>query len=282
MSTLRELARAGGTTLLPGVHDAISARAAEEAGFAGIAIGGSGVAATQLALPDVGLQSFGEYRDAIARILAATRLPAMIDGEDGFGDVRAVTRTVRALEALGVGGIAFEDLGFPPSTGGRPPWVVDEAVIVAKLEAALAARDDDELMIVGRTDAAGVLGLDEALRRARRYEEVGVDAVLLTGLADLDAMERLRAAVSVPLIAIVVEGGPWAVPTPTQLQAMGYELALYPATLMLAGVSAYRGALERIRAGATDLPPDSAGYGEIQRLVRTEDWAGIEARSAAT
>lgn len=282
MSSLRELARAGGTTLLPGVHDAISARAAEDSGFAGIAIGGSGVAATQLALPDVGLQSFGEYRDAIARILAATRLPAMIDGEDGFGDVRAVTRTVRALEALGVGGIAFEDLGFPPAAGGRPPWVVDEAVIVAKLEAALAARGDDELMIVGRTDAAGVLGLDEALRRARRYEEIGVDAVLLTGLTDLEAMERLRAAVSVPLIAIVVEGGPWVVPTPAQLEAMGYELALYPATLMLAGVSAYRGALERIRGGATDLPADSVGYGEIQRLVRSEEWAGIETRSATT
>jgi 2-methylisocitrate lyase-like PEP mutase family enzyme len=191
--------------LMPGAHDALTARMIENAGFTAFGIGGAALSATQLALPDAGLQSFGEYRDAVSRILEGSRLPVMVDGENGFGDVKAITRTVRTFEMMGVGGLSFEDLTFPPIMGARPT-VMSRQEIRAKLEAALAARSRRSLFIIGRTDTAYVLGLEEALQRAREFETLGTDAVLATGLADRDAYKQLRDAVKVPIIAVDLHG----------------------------------------------------------------------------
>jgi 2-methylisocitrate lyase-like PEP mutase family enzyme len=113
----------------------------------------------------------------------------MVDGENGFGDAKAVTRTVRSFEGLGVAAIAFEDLVFPPPLN-RPPSVIAKAEMEAKLRAALAARN--EMLIIGRTDAAYAVGLDEAILRAKAYTALGVDGLIVPGLADLDAYKRLR------------------------------------------------------------------------------------------
>ncbi|UNK46080.1 isocitrate lyase/PEP mutase family protein [Arthrobacter sulfonylureivorans] len=278
MTGMRSLIRSDQTILIPGAHDAITARMIEDAGFDILAIGGASLAATQLALPDIGLQSFGEYRDAVGRILQGSTLPAMVDGENGFGDAKAITRTVRSFEALGVAGMSFEDLSFPPVLG-VPPSVISEAEMTVKLEAALAARQNPATFIVGRTDAAGILGLDAGLERARLYEDIGVDAVLLTGVPDVESLKRARDAVTVSIIAIIVENGPWATATPEELSAMGYEFALYPATLMLAGLTGYRQGLDAIRSGSTALPADSIGHQGLRSLVRPEDWAAVDARA---
>jgi 2,3-dimethylmalate lyase len=145
------LSRTGKPLLLPGAHDALSARMIEDAGFTAYGIGDSALSATQLAMPDAGLQSFGEYRDGVARIMEGSSLPLMVDGENGFGDAKAVTRTVRSFEKLGVAAIAFEDLVFPPPLN-RPPAVIAQAEMEAKLNAALGARN--KMLIIGRTDAA--------------------------------------------------------------------------------------------------------------------------------
>lgn len=280
MTSLRSLIRPGHTVTMPGAHDAITARLIEHAGFEAYSIGGSALAATQMALPDIGIQSFGEYRDSIARTTQGSALPFMVDGENGFGDQKAVTRTVRTFEALGVSAMAFEDLTFPPTLG-VPPTVIDLDDMTIKLEAAVAAKTNPETMIIGRTDAAAVIGLDEGISRAKHFETLGVDGVLLTGVADHDALKRVRDEISVPIIAIVIESGPWAAATPDELASIGYELAVYPAGVLLGGLSGYRDALERMRSGNVTLPDDNFGHGGLRELLRPDEWAGIDAAAIA-
>jgi 2,3-dimethylmalate lyase len=260
--------------IMPGAHDALSARLIEDAGFAAYGIGGSAVAATQLALPDVGLLSFAEYRDAVARIMSGSRLPVMVDGENGFGDAKAVTRTVRSFEAMGVAGLAFEDLTFPPRLG-VPPSVIPVAEMAAKLRAALAARTGD-MMIIGRTDAAYAVGLDEAISRLKAFEALGCDALLATGLDSLEAMKRVRDSVKLPLIAVVVEGIPWFAPTPAELAEAGFEMALYPATLMMRAAGAMAAGLDAIRAENVTPSPDAISFPAFAQALRVAEWAAID------
>jgi 2,3-dimethylmalate lyase len=274
MNLLRALLNQGHPVLLPGAHDALTARLIEDAGFAAYGIGGSAVAATQLALPDAGIQSFAEYRDAVARIMGGSRLPVMVDGENGFGDAKAVTRTVRSFEAMGVAALALEDLSFPPRLG-APPSVVTVDEMAAKLRAALVARTG-EMMIVGRTDAAYAVSLEDAIIRLQAYEALGCDALLATGLGDLDAMKRVRDAVKVPLIAVVVEGIPWFAPTPAQLGEAGFEMALYPATLMMRAAGAMVAGLDAIRAGHVAASLEALSFPAFSQALRVADWAAID------
>jgi 2-methylisocitrate lyase-like PEP mutase family enzyme len=273
------LADTRGPLLLPGAHDALSARMIEDAGFAAYGIGGAAVAATQLALPDIGAHSFGEYRDTVARITEGSRLPVMVDGENGFGDAKAVTRTVRSFERLGVGGLALEDLVFPPRLA-RPPAVISPAEINTKLAAALAARQNDGFFIIGRTDAAYTVSLDEALQRARAFEQLGVDAVLVPGLPDLAAYQRLRDAVRVPIFAVVVPGSPWFAPSAAQLAQVGIEAALYPAVLLFGITHAMGAALASIRSDK-GAPPAGFELSSLGRLLKAGDWAAIDQRFGA-
>jgi 2-methylisocitrate lyase-like PEP mutase family enzyme len=266
------LSRTGKPLLLPGAHDALSARMIEDGGFAAYGIGGSALSATQLAMPDAGLQSFGEYRDGVARIMEGSSLPLMVDGENGFGDAKAVTRTVRSFEKLGVAAIAFEDLVFPPPLN-RPPAVITQAEMEVKLAAALAARA--EMLIIGRTDAAYAVGLDEATRRAKAYAALGVDGLIVPGLPDLDAYKRLRAAVAVPIIAVVVPGSPWFAPSQHELAEAGIEAALYPAAILWRIIAATMQGLDAIRS-AGGAGPDGFDPRSIGALLKLPEWAAID------
>lgn len=276
MNDLRALLAGNGPLLLPGAHDALSARMIQEAGFTAYGVGAAALSATQLALPDIGILSFGEYRDAVSRIMEGSSLPVLIDGENGFGDVKAVTRTVRSFERMGAGGIAFEDLNFPPRLG-RAPTVIPVAEMQAKLRAALAARQDERMMIVARTDAAYAVDVNEALRRITGYVALGADAVIVPGLPDREAYQRLRDAVAVPILAVIVPGSPWFAPTSADLQAIGIEAGIYPAALLTRMVSAIDDGLKAIRtmngaaAGAIDM-------GGVARLLQVPAWTDIDQR----
>jgi len=251
----------------------------ESAGFKAYGVGGAALAATQLALPDVGLQSFGEYRDAVARIIEASDLPVMIDGENGFGDVKAVTRTVRCFERLGVSGIVFEDLSFPPVLS-EAPSVISRSDMNGKLAAALAVRSDERFFIIGRTDAAHALHCDEAIVRAREFQSLGVDAVLATGLPDEDSYRRLRDAVSVPILAVVVPGSPWFALTVAHMRKIGIDAALYPAALLSRIVLAVREGLEAIRSAEGAEPPGFE-MRSLAGLLKAADWAALDQRFRA-
>ena len=275
MNRFESLIRPGRALLLPGVHDALSARMAEQLGFEGLCVGGAAVGIMQFALPDIGLQSFGEYRDCVGRIQSGSTLPIMIDAEDGFGDAKSVTRTVRAFEQMGVDALILEDL--LPLVAGKPIRTLSLAEATIKLEAALRARRSAGTWIVGRTDVAHAGDHAAVAQRARRFEEIGVDAVLATGLRDLEDMRRLRGCVQVPLIALVAQTKPWVAPSLEEASHEGYEILMHAASLMLQVVAATREGLTSLRDRCQptwpSLTPTLEGMG---KLLCTGAWNGID------
>lgn len=278
MIDFNTLSRTGRPLILPGAHDALSARLIENTGFGAYGIGGSALAATQLALPDAGLQSFGEYRDAVARIMEGSSLPVMIDGENGFGDVKAITRTVQSFERLGVSAIAFEDLVMPPHLG-RPPAVDPQPLMEAKLRAALAARKEAGMAIFGRTDAAYAVGVDEAMSRAVAYAALGVDGLIAPGLPDLDSYKRLRDLVAIPIIAVLVPGGPWYAPTVDDLASVGVEAAVCPISILPRVIAAVLDGLQAMSRGDA-APPADFDLRSFATHLRIPEWAEIDRRQA--
>ncbi len=260
--------------VVPGAHDALSARLIEDAGFTMAGIGGSGLSATQLGLPDIGVQSFGEYRDAIGRIVEATRLPIMVDGENGFGDAKAIVRTVRTFERMGIAALAIEDLDFPPRLD-QPPSVISADAMIAKIRAATTARLSGTMAIIARTDAAYAGDSDEAIRRARAYQDAGADAILAVGMPGLDALHRLRDAVAVPLIVLCVPGSPWYAPTLDEVRRVGAEAVIYPATILLHTAAGIAAGITAIAEGGT-LPPSGFGFQQLAAALRVGDWAQID------
>src|SRR6058998_3601431 len=169
--TWKDLLARGEPLLLPCAYDALSARLIERAGFAAYSVGGYALVGARYGLPDIGLVGFGEMSAGIRDIMAASSLPVLVDCDDGYGDAKNVARTIRGYEAMGVAAIFMEDQRAPKRCGhmaGKD--VVDAAVMVAKIRAAVAARQNG-IFIVARTDARAVHGLDEALRRGELYLE---------------------------------------------------------------------------------------------------------------
>jgi 2-methylisocitrate lyase-like PEP mutase family enzyme len=251
----------------PLAHDALSARLIEEAGFRAFTIGGSAMLAARHALPDIGLIGLTDMTAGIRDIAAASSLPFMCDGDDGYGDVKSVVRTVRAYEALGVGGILIEDQARDrkQQRADRAHGVVDEAVIEQKLRAALSARSRPETLIIGRTDAYGVLGLDAALRRADRFRRLGAEGLFVAGLRTETDHERVgRELRGTFLSAAMFEGGdtPWL--TPKVLGQMGFAQVSYPATLVFRMVAT-------LRATLADLRRHALGQGLLAPLADAPD-----------
>jgi 2-methylisocitrate lyase-like PEP mutase family enzyme len=269
----------------PLAHDALSARLIARAGFRAFAIGGSAMLAARFGLPDIGLVGLADMADGIRDIAAATPLPFFADGDDGYGDAKSVARTVETYERLGVGGILIEDQQreHKQQRADKALGVVERAVIEHKLRVALSVRRSPETLIIGRTDAYGVAGLDEALRRAEAFAKLGVDGVFIAGLRSLDDYARVgRELEGVRLSAALFEtpGMPW--PTPSQLGELGFAHVSYPASLMFRIVTTMADALALLRAHAegraTMAQDDRAGDARrvLDDAVELARWQGIE------
>jgi 2-methylisocitrate lyase-like PEP mutase family enzyme len=275
----------------PLAHDALSARLIERAGFRAFAIGGSAMLAARYALPDLGIAALGEMADGIRDIAAATPLPFFADGDDGYGDVKSVARTVERYERMGVGGILIEDQRRdrkqPRAEGAKGVVGIDE--ITQKLRTAMAARRDPDTLIIGRTDAYGALGLDAAIERAERFLALGVDGVFVAGLKTAAEYERVgRQLRGATLSAAVFEGvdTPWL--SPAALREMGYSHVSFPASLMFRMVGVMQetlAALRRHADGIEALAPaaDSARNRKVlDDALDVAKWQRIEADAAST
>ena len=287
--TLRAALAAERPLVTPLAHDALSARLIGRAGFRAFAIGGSAMLASRLGLPDIGLVGLGDMADGIRDIAAASRLPFFADGDDGYGDVKSVARTVETYERLGVGGILIEDQQreHKQQRADRALGVVERAVIEQKLRVALSSRASRETLIIGRTDAYGVAGLDEALRRAEGFAKLGVDGIFVAGVKSLDDYARIgRELGGVALSAALFEtpGMPW--PTPAQLGELGFAHVSYPASLMFRVATAMSDALAALRAhadGRANMAQDTRAADARAMLddaVELKRWQDVERGSA--
>lgn len=245
---LRALVR-DSTVQVPGAFNALVAKMIEAAGFDAMYLSGAAFSAGHLALPDVGLFTLTELVDQTRRLSDATEIPLIVDADTGFGEPINVERTIRELEAAGAAAIQLEDQRLPKRCGhlsGKSLVSVQE--MCAKLRAASAARCDEDLVIIARTDARGVDGVDAALDRAKRYLEAGADWIFPEALADIAEFVRFAREIDAPLVANMTEFGRSPLLTLEELADLGYAAVLYPVTLMRVAMKAVEAALDTIAA----------------------------------
>ncbi|KIG10104.1 isocitrate lyase/PEP mutase family protein [Caballeronia concitans] len=272
MTLAEQLARK--TVLAPGVYDALSALIAEQAGFDALYLSGASIAYTKLGRSDVGLTTFTEVADTLARITERVTLPVIVDADTGFGNALNVKRTVRGFERAGAAMIQLEDQTFPKRCGhldGKS--VIPVAEMCGKLRAALDARERRETLILARTDALAVEGLDAALDRAERYLETGVDALFIEALRSAEQMDVAcaRFASRVPLLANMVEGGKTPVQSAEALSARGFRIVIFPGGAARAVAHTLQGFYNSLREHGTTAPWKArmADFDEINAIIGT-------------
>ncbi len=232
------------TIQIPGVFNALVGRLAEESGFDAVYLSGAALSAGVLALPDVGLFSLTELVTQAGYLTRSLRIPVIVDADTGFGAAVNVERTIVELEAAGVAAIQLEDQELPKRCGHLSgKRLVDAGEMCTKLRAATAARCDADLVLIARTDAASVSGIDEAIDRAKRYLDAGADWIFPEALADRAQFEQFADAIDAPLIANMTEFGKSPLLTLDELADLGYAAVLYPVTLLRVAMYAAQTAL---------------------------------------
>lgn len=228
-AVLRRLLNDKEILVAPGAHDALTARVIEKTGFKAVYMTGYGQAASALGKPDIGLLSMTEMLDRARKIVSSVDIPVIADGDTGFGNAITVMRTVEEYEAAGVAAIQLEDQVAPKRCGhmlGRK--VVSMEEMIGKIKAAKAARKDEDFVIIARTDARTVLGIDEAIKRAKAYEQAGADVIFVESLESVEEMKRVHEEIKVPTLANMVEGGRTPLIKNSELEKIGYSLVIYP------------------------------------------------------
>ena len=279
---LRELLNSGQTVVAPGAFDPLAARLVEEAGFAAVYMTGFGTSAALLGRPDVGLLTMTEMADSAGRIAACVDIPLIADADTGYGNPLNVIRTVGAYEAAGVAGLHIEDQVAPKKCGhmeGKQVIGADE--MAQKVRAAVDARTDPDFVIIARTDARAVEGLDSALYRARRYRDAGADVLFIEALVSEAEIEAAAAAFpDVPLLFNWAEGGKTPPVGLDRLTELGYRIVIFPIGTLLAATAAMRRILREIAAAGTpaSLLGELPTFGEFTDFIGLPEVRGIEQR----
>ncbi|UCF92511.1 MAG: isocitrate lyase/PEP mutase family protein [Desulfobacterales bacterium] len=227
---LRNILSQNKTLLVPGAYDAFSAKILKQAGFEVIYMTGSGVTACLTGMPDVGLLTMTEMVTHARYIVNAIDMPLICDADNGYGNPINVIRTVKEYERVGVAGIHIEDQVAPKKCGHfEGKQVLPPPEMLSKIKAALYAREDEAFLVIARTDARSVLGLDEALRRAHMYFEAGADMIFIESPQSREELKLIGNELkNVPLLVNMVEGGKTPVLPFDDLTAMGFKIVLYP------------------------------------------------------
>ncbi len=277
--TWREALRENSPLLLPVAHDALTARIIELTGYPAYQIGGFALVGSRFAYPDLDLAQYGENSAVMRDIIAASSLPVLVDADNGYGDVKNVTRVVQGYEAMGASAIFLEDQASPKRCGhmvGKK--VVPAEEHVAKIRAAAVARHNPETFIMARTDALAPLGLDEAIRRAELYMEAGADGVYVEAVQSIEQLrETARALHGVPLATSILEGGgrtPWM--DPKELNSLGYSMILYPTTVIFQVARTIQKAVENLKASRPMPAEDSVTFEAYEDMLRLPEWAEFE------
>jgi 2-methylisocitrate lyase-like PEP mutase family enzyme len=267
---------------LPGVYDGITALAAAQAGFGALYLTGYGVHAS-LGLPDVGLASQTEFAQRAAVVEACTGLPLVVDGDSGFGSPANVWRMMRDFERAGAAAVQIDDQEAPRRCGHTPgKRVVSTPEMVQRLRVAVDSRGDTGPLVIARTDALQLHGLDEALRRCEAYARAGADVLFVDAPESEDQMATIGRAFDLPLMANMVPGGKTPLLSAQVLHEMGFAFAIYPSIAWLASAGAIRAVFESLREDRVSPtlsgPPLTAEEGHT--LVGFPDMWAFERRYA--
>jgi len=281
---LRELLSGDQLAMAPGAADALTARLVEQAGFPAVYMTGFGATASRIGCPDVGLLTQTEMATHARDMVRAVDIPVIADADTGYGGPANIERTVREYQQAGVAAIHLEDQAIPKRCGHMggvkliPP---DE--MVRRLQCARAVRAEDDLVIIGRTDARPALGLEEAIRRAQAYRETGVDIVFVDAVKQISDARAIARAIEGPLMISIVEGNETAQLPPDDLTSIGFSLAIYPLSALLSATRAVQEALGELRErGTTQARLDQMmTYAEFSEVVDLEHYMKLDDRFGA-
>jgi 2-methylisocitrate lyase-like PEP mutase family enzyme len=275
--TLRELLAGPGVQMAPGVYDGISGRVAEQAGFRLGYLSGAGVAAGGVGVPDIGLTGLMDVADSARRITVNSGIPYICDADTGYGNILNVIRTVHELELAGVAAIQLEDQVAPKRCGhlaGKECIPAEE--FAQKIRAAAAERSNPDTMIVARTDARAVFGLNEALDRGKRYLDAGADILFIEAPQSLDEIELIAKtfADQAPLLSNQVIGGKTPRLTAKEAEELGYKIIIFPDVFAFAASVFMRRIADRLlREGCSwDCISDAPDSRELFKTMGIDEW----------
>ncbi|MEO7454029.1 MAG: methylisocitrate lyase [Fimbriimonadales bacterium] len=269
--------------IAPGVYDAITARLAEDAGAQALYLSGAGVTNSMTAMPDIALLTMEEMARQAAYVTAAVQIPVFADADTGYGEAWNVIRTVREFERSGLAGIHLEDQVAPKRCGhldGKS--LITKQDMCAKIRAAVDARVDGKFMIIGRTDARGVSGLDEAIERANAYVENGADCIFPEGLQSTEEFAIFRERVPGPLLANMTEFGMTPLITAAEFGHLGYEIVIFPMTAFRIMMKAVGDTYATLLAEGTQqrLIPAMRTRAELYELIRYPEYEALDKKLA--
>jgi carboxyvinyl-carboxyphosphonate phosphorylmutase len=237
--------------MAPGAYDGLSTKLIEQAGFEVVYATGGGISRS-CGYPDIGLLTMTEVLMHLRHIVEATDLPVIGDCDTGYGNALNVMRAVREFERVGVAAFHLEDQITPKRCGHyEGKEVVSCAEMCKKLEAALETRTDPDLVIIARTDARAMHGLDEAVRRGREYARVGADMIFVEAPRDREELQRVATEIDRPLVANMVKGGKTPFLSAAELESLGYKLAIFASDVQRAAIYGMREVLKIMKRDGT-------------------------------
>jgi 2-methylisocitrate lyase-like PEP mutase family enzyme len=283
MNTFRRLVASEKPLVLPGAHDAISARLIQRAGFKAYFIGGFPLLGARYGVPDLGLMGLGEIGAGIRDIMAASDLPVLVDCDNGYGDVKTVVHTINTYERLGAQAVFFEDQISPKRCGHiHGKRLLSTNQMEANIRAAAENRINPQTFIIARTDAREVFDLDEALRRGERYIRAGADGLFIEAPVSVDELRRIGRTFDVPQLANMLEGGRTPFLTPSELDQLGFRIVIYGISLLMHAMRAMENVLAGVAQGEIDFAGKGVGFEHYKEIVCLERWAAIETKYRPT
>ncbi len=279
---LRARIKSGPLIVAPGIYDALGARIVEQAGFDAVYMTGNGVSASLLGKPDVGLVDLTLFTQHAHRAAACVDIPLICDADTGYGNAVNVRHTVREYEAAGVAAIHIEDQVAPKRCGHLPGSrpVIEMAEAAKKIEAAAAARTDDDFIVIARTDSAAGLGLDDAIKRVQTFRKAGAD-VLFVELKNsptiLEDMQRITAEAGGPCLVNIDGGGKLGELSAAEIEKLGFRIAIFPGLARNSAVFAIREAVNALKRdgntrAVSDRMVNMKQYNEVLQLGDVEAW----------
>jgi 2-methylisocitrate lyase-like PEP mutase family enzyme len=284
-SALRARLNQPGLIVAPGVFDMVSLRLADTFGFDALYMTGYGTVASHMGLPDAGLATYSDMVGRVAAMAGMARAPLIADADTGYGGLLNMRHTIRGYEAAGAAAIQLEDQEFPKKCGHTPGRrVIPLEDMVRKIRVAADARTSKDFLIIARTDARTSLGLDEALRRAEAYARAGADILFVESPESEEEMRRIGQSFDVPLVANMVERGRTPVLSQAELESIGYKIAIFPVTALLASVQAMTAVYQQFKQHGSSAGGQTPLYdfGDLTKLMGFEDVWAFEKRYAET
>jgi 2-methylisocitrate lyase-like PEP mutase family enzyme len=281
---LRERFQQPGLLSAPGIHDMVSLRLADTFGFDALYMTGFGTVASHMGLPDAGLATYSDMVGRVKAMASMAKTPLIADGDTGYGGLLNVAHTVRGYEEAGAAAIQLEDQEFPKKCGHTPGRrVIPVADMIRKIQVASDARTSGDFQIIARTDARSVLGLDEALRRAEAYARAGADILFVESPETEGEMRQIGRSFELPLLANMVEGGRTPVLSQQELEAIGYKLAIFPVTALLAATQAMKAVYESFKktGSSAGLSTPLMPFADLTMLMGFEEIWEFEKRYAS-